>query len=389
MTRTSVASIRGALVMDAGGGFAPVDRVNVSTGRFSRTSTGGVDLDGSGLWLIPGVYDCHTHLSWNDFHRADRDRRSPAERRALTARALGDTVRGGVVGARDAGGADRALQADVEAGSLLGPRLQISVDMLGPETAGNEDRVRAAVESALDRGAQWIKLIATESIGSPAGAELGSHFSDREFRIAVDLAAARGARVLVHAWGGRAVSAAIDAGVASIEHGIFLTPAQAAQAAAAQLTFVPTLSIYHFVRGLILDGTVPGVPLVRIDEVIIAHRLAVATAHEHGLAIALGSDFATTLQHGTNLTEIGALMRAGLSSAEALTAATRTGAALLGIRDGGVIADDYLADAVLLSSDPTDPATFESPGSVAAVMMGGTLVPLEPGTSPHRTPQQQ
>ncbi|MET0955792.1 MAG: hypothetical protein ABWY68_07540, partial [Cryobacterium sp.] len=147
MTRTSVTSIRGARVSDGAGGFDLAGPLSISAGRFAPTTAGdGIEFDARGLWLIPGVYDCHTHLSWNDFHEADRDHRSVAERRALTVRALADTVRGGVVGARDAGGADSSLQADLDTGALLGPRLQVAVDMLGPQVAGNEERVRVAVE---------------------------------------------------------------------------------------------------------------------------------------------------------------------------------------------------------------------------------------------------
>jgi imidazolonepropionase-like amidohydrolase len=386
-----VSSVIGASVFGADGEFAVCD-VAVRDGRFAfAASRSGSDaasgeaLDGAGLWLIPGVYDCHTHLSWSDFHKADREGRSPAERRAQTASALEATLRAGVVAARDAGGADAELRDSIADGSLRGPRLQVSIDMLGPELAGDSGRLRAAVDSALDRGAQWIKLIATESIGHPGGSELTSYFSDEEFRVVVDTAATRNARVMVHAWGGRAISSAIAAGVASIEHGIFLSAEQARQAAAAGVTYVPTLTIYHEVREMIENGTVVGVSPSRIADVLAAHEVAVRLARDAGLAIALGSDFGTADQHGRNLAEIAWLIRAGLEPVEALFAATRTGAALLGVADGGQIAEGFRADAVLLSADPTDPSTFDSAGSVAAVLIDGQLILSHPAPSQHRT----
>ena len=72
-------------------------------------------------------------------------------------------------------------------------------------------------------------------------------------------------------------------------------------------------------------------------------------------------------------------MRAGLTSAEALLAATRNGATLMNDPDGGVIAPGYRADAVILASDPALPSTFEDPANVAAVVKDGVIV--------HRSPE--
>jgi imidazolonepropionase-like amidohydrolase len=381
---TEISSVIGASVLTSNGTFAARESVAIGDGRFTSDPGTGTSLDASGMWLIPGVYDCHTHLSWGDFHKTDREARTSTERHDQTVAALEATLRAGVVGARDAGGADAALRDAIADGTLRGPRLQVSIDMLGPELAGDHDRLRTAVDTALDRGAQWIKLIATESVGHPGGSELASNFSDDEFRLVVDAAAERGARVMVHAWGGPAIGSAIEAGVASIEHGIFLTTEQARQAASAGLTFVPTLTIYHYVRDMIDDGSLPGVPPARIAAVLAAHQIAVRTAFEAGLPIALGSDFGTTDQHGRNLTEISWLIRAGLAPADALIAATRNGAALLGVRDGGQIAEGFRADAVLLTADPTDPSTFENASNVAAVLLDGRLIDVNLDTNPHR-----
>ena len=69
-----------ALVMDEKGGFGRRRSVGISAGlftEFDEEPPGPDVLDAHGLWLIPGVYDCHTHISWNDFHQEDRERRNP------------------------------------------------------------------------------------------------------------------------------------------------------------------------------------------------------------------------------------------------------------------------------------------------------------------------
>ena len=373
-------AIVNALVMDAHGSFARRRSVGISAGLFTEfdTESPGPDvLDAHGWWLIPGVYDCHTHISWNDFHLQDRDRRDPEDRARLTAASVAATLRGGVTSARDAGGADAGLRDAVAGGRLPGPRLQVAVDMIGPAQAGSVAAMRAAAQRALDGGAQWIKLMATGGVATPGDAVLASNFSREEIRAAVDTADRGVARVMVHTWGGDSADWAVQAGAASLEHGIYLTQEQVSRAAAAGLTLVPTLTIYRHVRDMVRDGRLGGIPLPRIADVIEAHELVVRRAREAGLPLAIGSDFTLPRQHGTNLVEVGALRRAGLTSGEALLAATSNGARLLLDGGSGVIAAGHRADAVLLSGDPRDPATFENPSSVAAVVKDGILVHAE------------
>jgi imidazolonepropionase-like amidohydrolase len=182
------------------------------------------------MWLVPGVYDCHSHISWGDFHREDREARSPEEQLAQARDALAATLRGGVTNLRDAGGADAALRDAVADGSLIGPRLQISVDMIGADDAGSVSSVRAAVARALDKGATWIKLVATTGVATPADSLLDSIFNRAEFAAAVDAAHEGDARVMVHTWGGDSIDWAIEAGATSIEHGIYMTSSQATRA---------------------------------------------------------------------------------------------------------------------------------------------------------------
>ncbi len=331
-------------------------------------------LDAGGLWVIPGVYDAHTHITWNEFHRDARDAQPAEERDRLTAEGLARTLRGGITSLRDGGGATAALRDDLAAGRLAGPRLQITVDMIGPAQAGSVDRVRTAVAEALDKGAQWIKLVATAGSSTPGDQVLVSNFSREEILAAGRVAAEGGARLMVHSWGGDSTDWAIEAGAGSIEHGIYLTDEQAARAAQAGVTFVPTLTIYRHVREMVQRGELTGVPLPRITDVIAVHETAVLRARDAGLPIAVGNDFTVPWQHGTNLVEIGSLIRAGLTPGEALTAATRTGARLLSDGGTGVIEPGARADAVVLRRDPQDPTTYDDPANVVAVVQGGAVV---------------
>ena len=105
--------------------------------------------------------------------------------------------------------------------------------------------MRAHVEAALAKGAQWIKLVATAGSSTPGDAVLKSNFSEAEIRAAVRTARDGGARVMMHTWGGDSASWAVEHGVTSLEHGIYLTPEQVSAAAAAGMTLVPTLTVYQ------------------------------------------------------------------------------------------------------------------------------------------------
>src|SRR5699024_2007294 len=134
-------------------------------------------------------------------------------------------------------------ESQVPAAAHLLPRTQTSVTLIDRARADAAGGVLAATETAIAAGAPWVKLVGTASVASPPGAGVEPVFTLAEQRVVVDRAAEVGAGVMLHAWGGRAIDDAIEAGVMSIEHGIFLPPEQARRAAEHHMTLVPTLKI--------------------------------------------------------------------------------------------------------------------------------------------------
>ncbi len=376
-----------------GGRFALEDEPQLG-GSESLTDTAGPSgnsrpaepalSNGSDLWMVPGLVDAHSHVSWHAFSEPDRARDTQAEQDAKTLEVLKTMLAAGFTSVRDAGGYDPARLADHYASGTALPRVQASVLMLTRQLADDSGGVLAVTERALAAGARWIKLVGTASVASPAGSGLEPLFTLGEQRQVVARAAEVGAGVMLHAWGGEAIDDAIDAGVMSIEHGIFLTDAQARRAADRGLTHVPTLRIYRLVQRMIEQGELPEEFGPRVAEAVLAHPDAVRRSRDAGLAIALGSDFGTPEQHGTNRVEFDALVRAGLSPEEALVAATRAGAELLARVDpdphsatsapSGRIETGEIADAVIFTRDPREPGVFSAPDSVYAVVIGGRLV---------------
>lgn len=374
---TAAHSIR---VLRDDGDFSPATRVSWVDGRFSFGGESQQDdLDGSGLWLIPGLVDAHLHAAWQEFDAEDQERVDPETAQAETAESLARTLAAGITSARDAGGLSAAALARVPANSR--PRVQLSVALIDRAAADAAGGTSAAVEGALAAGARWIKLVGTAGVVASSEAGLETAFVRADIKDAVQRAERVGAGVMLHAWGGQAIDDAIDAGVMSIEHGIYLTAEQAHRAAEHGMTLVPTLRIYWLVQRMIADGILPASFEPRVNDAVASHPLAVRRARDAGLPIALGSDYGTTKQHGTNRLEFDALVAAGLSPQEALISATRSGAALLArvaqdpeSAPDGRIAEGSVADAVLLRSDPRGPGALSDPEAIIGILKGGAIV---------------
>jgi imidazolonepropionase-like amidohydrolase len=411
--------IGGISVLDRGGGFAgPLD-VSVLDGRIAalgpglRPADGQPRLDGRGLWLLPGIFDCHLHAGLASFDHLEL-LRTPISARVLeTAQTLRRTLAAGVTFVRDAGGTDAGVRDGVSRGLVPGPQLQVSVVALGatgghgdgflagpgaegpvdyalpdypgrpPYLADGPAEYRKAVRQIVRAGADWIKLLATGGVLSAAGGEFGAELGEDEITAAVSEAAARGRPVMVHALGGPAVAWAVQAGARSIEHGVFLTEADAALMAARGCVLVPTLAIYDQLAAQARAGHLSG---PRADRALaVGERLgeAVAIARAAGVPIALGTDFGHRDDHGRNLAEITMLHRAGLPLEAALLAATAAGADLCGVGGRlGRLEPGYQFDAIVLDDDPSDPDIFTRPGCVTAVFQRGVPVVGHPRAGP-------
>jgi imidazolonepropionase-like amidohydrolase len=407
--------LHGVHALDRSGGFAgPLD-VSVVDGMITGLGpnlaplAGQAAIDGYGLWLLPGIFDCHLHTGLASYDALEL-LKTPISRRFLeTAQVLRRTLEAGVTFVRDAGITDAGVRDAVADGLVPGPTLQVSVVALGA-TGGHGDgflagpglecavdyslpdypgrpphlvdgpaEMRKAVRLVLRSGADWIKLLATGGVLSAGDGEFDPELTDEEIRAAVDAARHRRKPVMVHALGGPALASAIAAGARSIEHGVFLTESDAALMAARRCALVPTLAIYHRLAELARAGDLEGPQAGR--ALAVGERLgeAVAIARAAGVTIALGSDFGHRDNHGGNLAEIPLLRRAGLTIEEALLAATSAGAELCGVGDRlGRLAPGYEFDAVLLDDDPGDAETFTRPTGVTGVFKRGVPVVRHP-----------
>lgn len=395
-------------VLDPAGGFGAAVDVSVVDGRVEEVGAnlaaqGRPSVEASGHWLLPGIFDCHDHLSMSSLALAET-LATPVSQWALeTARNARRTLEAGVTFVRDLAGADAGMRAAFARGYVPGPTLQISTVLIS-QTGGHGDGYLAGagleitpgyltpgypglprfvvdgsegmcrvVREVIRAGADWIKLATTGGLVSDHDHPLVADFTLAEIETAVAEAARKGKPVAAHAYGGEGLDNAVAAGVRSIEHGGFLTEAQARRMAEAGCFLVPTLSAMRDTLAWAEQGRLTPVQCRKILGFGLELGGAVRIAKEYGVPLALGTDYISREQHGGNLEELALMHAAGLSLEETLLVATAGGAELCGVADErGRIAPGYVFDAVLLGREPADLGRMHE--DIAAVFKAGLPV---------------
>jgi imidazolonepropionase-like amidohydrolase len=399
--------LRSAQVLDEGGGFTGAVDVHVQDGRVAALkanldAAGAVEVDWAGLWLLPGVFDCHDHVTLSTVDMLEV-LQTPVSQWALeSARNTRRTLEAGVTFVRDLAGADRGVRDAIAAGFVPGPCLQISVTLicqtgghgdaylhgaalegsLTPESPGRPpyrvdgaDSMRAAVRATLRAGADWIKLATTGGLVSEHDEPLVPELTTEEIGIAVFEAARKGRHVAAHAYGGEGLTNAVEAGVRSIEHGGFLTEEQARLMADRGCYLVPTLSAMRDCLRWAEEGALTPTQCRKILDLGLDLGECVRIAKEYAVPLASGTDYISRDQHGNNLEELSLMREAGLTPEETLLVATAGGADLCGVaHERGRIAPGFVFDAVVLDADPGDLGVFRTPGAVTGVFQAGRAV---------------
>ena len=326
---------------------------SVVTGK-SELPSGATVLDLKGRWLLPGFVDAHAHLA--DLMAARRALASGA----TTVRCLGVNhfVDVGMRELNHAGAVD--LPDVVAAGYHVRPRpaeeffldMPKMRDLMGG--VNGTESVRRLVRAMIERGANVIKIMATERAGLPDTDPRKRVFTDEELAAAVDEARKLGVFVAAHAHGDEGAASAVRAGVRSIEHGTYLSDQTLRMMKERGAYFVPTIAT---VIDLIDPGGDYDNPVLSVRGRAMLPRLRETTTHawKMGVRIVAGTDTGygpasiRRIPH-----EIIELVNIGMSPMEAIKSATSVAASCLGVdKRTGSIKPGMEADFIAIERDPT------------------------------------
>jgi imidazolonepropionase-like amidohydrolase len=377
---TGTEPVRGrSVVVEKGVITAVVDDARAPRGN-------GMDL--AGHTLLPGLINCHVHLCFGA--EADPVRPLREEPLALTAiKALlraRETARAGVTTVRDLGGREYveiAARRAIQEGLIDGPRILAAgrpVCMtgghghwLGREADGPDD-ARKAVREQLKAGADVIKIIATGGVLTPGVEPASPQMTFEEMRAAIEEARKAGRRTAAHAMAATGISEAIDAGITSIEHGVFLTEEIVAHMRRDGTFLVPTLNAPIAIASGGVAAGIPAFMVRKSEEVLPAHVASFQLAHRAGVRIAAGADSGTPLNfHGSLLPELALMVKYGMTPLEAIRSATVTAAECLGLGEViGRVAPGYAADLIAVAGDPAE--RIEALADLKLVLVNGRVI---------------
>jgi imidazolonepropionase-like amidohydrolase len=379
----SALAITHVTVIDCTGAPAEPDMTIVVVGdRITEISSSAVAsipknaqvLDGSGKFLIPGLWDMHGHLSY------------------ATQTAFPLMILNGVTGVRDMGGDLTKIDAwrsEIDSGTRIGPNIVRAGPFVdGPKkgvfdrlTVTNAMEARAAVTRLKEEGVDFIKV--------------HNALSRDAFVALMDEAHKQHIPVAVHLPQGIGAGEASDAGVASLEHAEMLVESQLLRPNATSKTidqavaelkgpqgtalfakfvknrtwYVPTLVAYQ--RGFALASGEPAQVQARVE---LFRNLVdiVSKMHKAGVRMMTGTDFSDwAIVPGVDIhNELALMVEAGFSPLEALQAATRNPAEFLGKTDSfGTIEKGKVADLVMLNANPLE--DISATRQIHTVILGG------------------
>jgi imidazolonepropionase-like amidohydrolase len=357
-------------------------------------------IDAAGLTLLPGIIDCHVHLSLRLEPVADQMQRSATD---LVVRALQtgrEFLEAGVTTIRDAGYTPAGIKRAFASRAFPGPRTQVSctplsqtgghgdgwtpsgavletdVSDLPPGMADGPDAVRRATRLQIRAGADWIKVMASGGVLSAADTPDASQFTIDEIRAIVEEAKAAGIRgTFAHAEGTIGIKNALRAGITSIEHGDLIDDEGIDLMLERDVPLVPTFNINFALmdEGRVARGDVPPWAVEKMRYLFKRQQANFAHAVERGVRVVMGTDSFNGMYPPA---ELAYMAEFGLGPFRAIQAATNHAAGLLGLADQvGTLEPGKEADLIAVSGDPlAEPGLWRDPARIVLVMQAGRIV---------------
>lgn len=336
---------------------------------------------------LPGLIDMHDHITEKSDDTNDMWiylRRTPEEQAALSYKQAQATLLAGFTTVRNVGvyrsWSDRDLRDAINRGEVPGPRMQVSGFYLTiPEGGGDlivpgvpqaqipaqfragvargAEQFRLRAQSAIDGGADLLKVIASGAVLAFGGVPGEPEMTPEELAAVVQVAHAAGRKVAAHAHGARSIKEAILAGADTIEHASLIDDEGIELARRHKVAL--SMDVYN---GDYIDteGRKQGWPeefLRKNTETTEAQRQAFTRAHAAGVAIVYGTD-AGVYPHGFNARQFPIMIQRGMTPMEAIRSATSVAANYMGWGDRvGALTPGHYGDLIAVKGNPLEDIT--------------------------------
>ena len=336
-------------------------------------------IDGEDNYLLSGFIDCHAHIFAKGFHK-EENMANPLGIHFYNAvpHSL-QTVNAGVTSIRDCGSADLGFKLAQQRKLFVAPKVYLSItplvmtgghfDLLLPSgfdmeimypgfPKGRCDGVEEVLKKTREvkrAGADFIKVMCSGGVLTTNTSPEFPQFNKKELKTIVNEAKTNDMKVSAHCHSLKGMNNCIDAGFSSIEHGTFIDRKTSRKMAENDVSLVPTLLVHQFLykNGFPAWDSYAGEKTAKLKEIVKVHKENISVAYEEGVNILMGTD-SGVIPHGHNLEELVHLTDIGMSEDEAIASGTVKAAEFLNQDNLGLVKENYVADLILVNSNPLD-----------------------------------